>query len=128
MAFVTMAALSALFFGCAVMHDDGDASEADIKGSLAQAKACAIKDRYESAALTDFANLEFNQLPTAIQQVTAPGGDGSAYARLSVPGVGDVFVVDIDMMVSFYSPDGVGERQGCCRMISVTPRSDSVRG
>jgi hypothetical protein len=97
----TRVILGFLFLTCSVVacavlpEDEGESDAANLTGSLANAKGCAVRDAYARAELTDLANVSFDELPAAVRAaVGSDAGDFGATAKFDVPGVGVVYIVE----------------------------------
>lgn len=85
---------TAFAVGCAAPDDEADSasSTSDITGTLVQARACAIRDAYIAADVSDFhvlpnaEALPFRDYPTENTWAT--------YATFDVPGVGTVYYIE----------------------------------
>lgn len=94
-------AVAALAFGCTAPSDGTGSSANDISGSLSNAKACAVQDGYEAAPLSAFQNVTKADLPTSIT-----ASNPTSVARFTVAGVGQVWVVEENNLISFYDASG----------------------
>jgi hypothetical protein len=109
-ALVAAAILGGAMMACAGSGDAVDGSSAAISGSLADARACAVRDAYEGAELSDIANLGFDDLPAGVRSQLAVGDGGEmafdALGKLRVEGVGDVYVVEESLLITFLDAKG----------------------
>jgi len=78
-------------------EDEPEASGAAVSGSLANAKACAIRERYVAASLPELTALDAGELPEKVAKALAARWENDppeAVAMFNVAGVGEIYVVD----------------------------------
>jgi hypothetical protein len=94
-AFAVAAVLAGGVIACGSSDDAADGSGEALSGSLADARACAVRDAYERAQLSDIANLADADLPPGVRSQVAVADGGApaidALGKLRVAGVGDVY-------------------------------------
>jgi hypothetical protein len=86
---------------CAASSDKAETSQEDLSGSLASARACAIRAAYEAADLDAFPVISKSEVPPSIATTSAV-----ALSKLVVEHVGVVYVVEDTHGTSFYSHEG----------------------
>lgn len=86
---------------CAGSSDNGDASQENLTGSLADARACAIRAAYEKADLNAFPVLGASDVPSSV-----PTASAVALSKLDVAQVGVVYVVEDMRGTSFFAGSG----------------------
>jgi hypothetical protein len=95
------AAIAAFAIACSTSASDDAASSNDaLSGSLASAKACAVRDAYAAAELSAFKSAAKTELP-GVQQ-----SGSSSLSKFDVKDVGNVFVVEDGATMSFYDANG----------------------
>lgn len=95
------AAIASFAIACTSSSTEDSASSDDaLTGSLANAKACAVKDAYAAAQLSAFKTAAKTELP-GVQQSAS-----SALSKFDVKDVGTVFVSEDGATMSFYDANG----------------------
>jgi hypothetical protein len=97
---VLNAAIASFAFACTAPADDSASSDDAITGSLASAKACAVRDAYTAAELSAFKTAAKTELPNVQESSTA------SLSKFDVTGLGTVFVVQDGAVMSFYDANG----------------------
>jgi hypothetical protein len=92
------AALGSLAACQAPSSEDPGASEDEIRGSLSSNRACAVRDAYLAADLSDFTVIGLESAPASLRaQLEADGSFSLAMlATFQVPVVGRVFVAELE--------------------------------
>jgi hypothetical protein len=95
------AAIASFAIACSTSASEDAASSDDaLSGSLAGAKACAVRDAYAAAELSAFKSAAKTELP-GVQQSAS-----SSLSKFDVKDVGSVFVVEDGPTMSFYDANG----------------------
>jgi hypothetical protein len=96
-----IAPLLVLLAACAISAESTNDSQSSLSGTLAEAKACAIRDGYAQTPLDGFTSLTHDQLPGALQALVPT--HSAAIAKFGVYSVGTVYLVqDFDDSTTFY--------------------------
>ena len=69
------ASIASLVFACNSPADDALGADEPLTGSIADAKACAVRDGYRAADLSAFQHISASQLPASVtgQRLLRPG-------------------------------------------------------
>lgn len=93
--------VAALAFACTAPDEATDSSNDALNGSLANATTCAIRSAYAAAPLSAFKHVTKAELPAAI-----PTSNPTSIAKLDVPEVGPVFIVEEGSSIFAYDAGG----------------------